>query len=517
MTSNLLAFSRENPTSCHMASVQTWSSVQIPPRQNYQPQLKAAPLPVLKVAIAGGGPVGLSLALLLDQLMGKQVEIQVFDHRWRNQGDSVVWKTEAEGNMRRQQVVTIQSRQYSALGSEVQDAVFHPDWCTQMWPPGAECLPGKNPLNIPIARLEDKLLAIAASKRSIQLVAQRFHPAQLGLAETSPPHVLAICEGARSEMNGTMSHFKHKFGLPDKTMYSHKGRHFEDVVLGLRVKSELSDPAAVLLTVSQNRYLLNAVRGEGFLNMRLTEGEARSLRRVEAGTNIPASSIKPALWERIQEGLKLFEVKPENLSAIVMFRISMIQRPRFSAELVHNSAAGHGTFGFLLGDTANAIHFWPGRGLNSGLSSAISLAHCLKQHWQGRPLRDADFLRHEAVMSMLQYRHKTRAWRHMVTTNAQGEPLPINQKIHQALKIRSCGRNEKVDTLNEMMLRLCQVRHRLSKRIAGMPKDEFLRQHLSTLSLSTLRVMLHSGAWDTAQTGGEEVNASEFHGLYGWA
>ena len=46
------------------------------------------------------------------------------------------------------------------------------------------------------------------------------------------------------------------------------------MVLGLRVKSDLPDPMAVLLTVVQNRFLLNSLRGEGFLNMRLTDAEA---------------------------------------------------------------------------------------------------------------------------------------------------------------------------------------------------------------------------------------------------
>ena len=40
------------------------------------------------------------------------------------------------------------------------------------------------------------------------------------------------------------------------------------------MKSLLPDPMAVLLTVSQNRFLLNSLGGEGFLNMRLTDQEA---------------------------------------------------------------------------------------------------------------------------------------------------------------------------------------------------------------------------------------------------
>ena len=53
------------------------------------------------------------------------------------------------------------------------------------------------------------------------------------------------------------------------------GKQVQDLVLGLRVKSELTDPMSVLLTVSQNRFLLNSLHGDGFLNMRLTDQEAQ--------------------------------------------------------------------------------------------------------------------------------------------------------------------------------------------------------------------------------------------------
>lgn len=161
---------------------------------------------------------------------------------------------------------------------------------------------------------------------------------------------------------------------------------------------------AVLLTVGQNRFLLNSLRGEGFLNMRLTDAEAAEVvgidpvRRVfeeciasrpclmgrdEHGdfrctthsTLFLPSLIKgSALWKRVGEGLRLFGVEPGELSAVTSFRLSMVQRPRFTAELLPPTANSTGTYGFLLGDAANAIHFWPGRGLNSGLASAVSLA-----------------------------------------------------------------------------------------------------------------------------------------------
>ena len=115
-----------------------------------------------------------------------------------------------------------------------------------------------------------------------------------------------------------------------------------DIVLGLRVKSELSDPMAVLLTVSQNRFLLNSLRGEGFLNMRLTEEESKEAVGIDPirqlgvhsgaalpdGKNSNGDSSAPRthvflpallrgspLWGRVQEGLRLFGVPEDNLSA----------------------------------------------------------------------------------------------------------------------------------------------------------------------------------------------------------
>ena len=83
--------------------------------------------------------------------------------------------------------------------------------------------------------------------------------------------MLVVCEGSRSR---TREHFVDRFGAADTSVYAIDGRQVQDVVLGLRVKSDLPDPMAVLLTVAQNRFLLNSLRGEGFLNMRLTDAEA---------------------------------------------------------------------------------------------------------------------------------------------------------------------------------------------------------------------------------------------------
>ncbi|MGW3422203.1 FHA domain-containing protein [Streptomyces phaeochromogenes] len=493
----------------------------------------------LRVTVSGGGPVGLAFALLLENALPGKAAITVYDGRWIRNGSTVVWKDETQGNVRRMQVVTAQSRQYLALTEEMQSALFDADGFSEMWPLGPDSVEGRPPRNIRIAYIEDKLLELANAKSAIRLVPKRFDPSEQQ-NRLSQEHVLVIAEGGGSR---TREHFKDRFGAADSSIYSLDGEHLQDLVLGLRVKSQLSDPMSVLLTVAQNRFLLNSLRGEGFLNMRLTREEAGNVIGIDPVRQVfeecvaarpclmsrhednefvcpthgtlflPALLRSSPLWKRIQEGLKLFGVAADDLSAITSFRLDMVQRPRFTAQLSRPTAKSPGTYGFLLGDAANAIHFWPGRGLNSGLASAVSLSRSLSRVWQGRPLRDADFIRHEAAMSMLQYRHKSRAWNAMVTTDERGVTRAIKDIIADSMEgdRAVAGPGAEHSDLELLLDRMRAIRERLAPRLPGLPSDEELRGHLSTLDPSTLRSLQESGAWDTLIVGGEEADIDIFY------
>ncbi|MCX4979115.1 FHA domain-containing protein [Streptomyces sp. NBC_00620] len=493
----------------------------------------------LRVTVSGGGPVGLAFALLLENALPGKASITVYDGRWIRNGSTVVWKDETHGNNRRMQVVTAQSRQYLALTDEMQSALFDAGGFSEMWPLGPDSVEGRPPRNIRIAYIEDKLLELANAKSAIRLVPKRFDASEQQ-RRLSQEHVLVIAEGGGSR---TREHFADRFGAADSSIYSLDGEHLQDLVLGLRVKSQLSDPMSVLLTVAQNRFLLNSLRGEGFLNMRLTREEAGAVIGIDPVRQVfeecvaarpclmsrqednefvcpthgtlflPALLRSSPLWKRIQEGLKMFAVPEDDLSAITSFRLDMVQRPRFTAQLNRPTSTSPGTYGFLLGDAANAIHFWPGRGLNSGLASAVSLSRSLSRVWQGRPLRDADFIRHEAAMSMLQYRHKSRAWNAMVTTDERGVTRAIKDIIADSMEgeravAQPDGERSDLDLLLE---RMRAIRERLAPRLPGLPSDEELRSHLSTLAPSTLRSLQESGAWDTLIVGGEEADIDIFY------
>ncbi|MGW2840990.1 FHA domain-containing protein [Streptomyces sp. NPDC001493] len=516
--------------------------------QLHLPRLNAAANPgMLRVTVTGGGPVGLAFALALEEALSGRVAITVYDGRWTRKGSDVVWKDESQGNVRRQQVVTVQSRQYLALSEEVRAALFGDDGAySEMWPVGPDSVDGRPPRNIRIAYIEDRLLALANTRPAIQLVPRRFDPVERK-SRLAQEHVLVIGEGGRSR---TRDHFADRFGTADASIYSLDGEHLQDVVLGLRVKSRLSDPMSVLLTVSQNRFLLNSLRGEGFLNMRLTREEAKGVIGIDPVRQVfeeciaarpclmnreednefrcsthgtlflPALLRSSPLWKEIRQGLKLFGVPEDDLSAITSFRLDMVQRPRFTAQLLRPTATTPGTYGFLLGDAANAIHFWPGRGLNSGLASATSLARTLSRAWRGRPLRDADFIRHEAAMSMLQYRHKSRAWNAMVTTDEQGVTRAIKDIIARSAEAageagqdtgRESGKVSGRTDLDELLDRMAAIRDRLAPRLPGMPTMEQLRSHLASVAPATLRTLQESGAWDTLIVGGEEADIDLFY------
>ncbi|MFE2146914.1 FHA domain-containing protein [Streptomyces sp. NPDC059456] len=501
---------------------------------------------VLRVTVTGGGPVGLALALALDEMLPGRVAVTVHDGRWTRRGSAIVWKGEGQGNVRRQQVVTVQSRQYLALSEEVRSALFDDASAySEMWPVGPDSVDGRPPRNIRIAYIEDRLLELANRKASIRLVPKRFDPVEQQ-HRLSQEHVLAVCEGGRSR---TREHFADRFGAADASIYSLDGEHLQDVVLGLRVRSRLPDPMSVLLTVSQNRFLLNSLRGEGFLNMRLTREEAGNVIGIDPVRQVfeeciaarpclmsreednefrcpthgtlflPALLRSSPLWKEIRQGLSLFGVDEEDLSAITSFRLDMVQRPRFTAQLSRPTPTTPGTYGFLLGDAANAIHFWPGRGLNSGLASATSLARSLSRAWRGKPLRDADFIRHEAAMSMLQYRHKSRAWNAMVTTDDHGLTRAIKDIIADSAQAApgtgapgtGSGAGSYTEAADALLERMTAIRERLAPRLPGMPTDEELRAHLATIAPATLRTLRDSGAWDTLITGGEEADIDLFY------
>jgi len=481
----------------------------------------------LKVVVVGGGPVGLAFAAELKIALGARVSITVYESRWAGRNERLHWKGQSEGNRRREQVVTVQSGVFRKLSPKLQQALFPDRGYVEVWPYGSDSpVHLGRPRNIRIMDVEDRLLELVQGME-IKLVGQRFEPQSSQLAGID---LLAVCDGAKST---TRAYFAHEFGQGDARPYSVGGRQLVDVVLGLRVTSRLSSASSVALTIAQNRWLFNGIGGDGYLNMRLTSDEASEVMGVAANRHacpdciqsLPCTMVvdpsqgpnkfvcsthgtlfKPALdsssllWPRIREGLKLFDA---DLHSITRFSLSMVQRDRFTAEVFGTESRG--TFVALLGDAANAIHFWPGRGLNHGLLSALSLNRSLA-NWSGKPLRNADLTRHEAVMAALQHRHKSRAWLQM-SVQRNGRPTAIYELIEEAFSTE----RPRAQLLAEMEARCRAIHGRLEGRMSERPNLREIMRRLDAVDDQTLRVLVVSGQWETHRSGGEEVDIDWFY------
>ncbi|MBY5454343.1 FHA domain-containing protein [Rhizobium leguminosarum] len=495
----------------------------------------SAPLPPTnqgrRILVVGGGPVGLTVALTLHAMAPGDVDITVADGRWTLDGESIRWKTSDEGVNRRQQVVTVQSLVFERIPADVRSAIFNEGGYSQIWPTGRESPAHIGfPRNVRIVDVEDRLLEIARKKR-LHLLPCRIDPAAISLGEWD---LIVIADGANSQ---TREHFRAAFGSADGSQYSLNGRQVADSVLGLRVRTSISSSASVVLTIAQQRFLFNGLgNGHGLLYMRLTDDEAGEVRGRVPGEHefrpciqsnpcqvtwradksrdayvcskrgsvfVPAMDPASFLWPRVLDGLNLFQMQRDSLEAVTVFPLSMTRRGAFSAELTPVGTKRR-VFGALLGDAAGVTHFWPGRGLNRGLSSAHALAVVVSRVDPGSTLRSADFSEFEGVMAQLQSRHQDRAWRAMVQLY-EGEVVPTKAVISRTIAVPRPSRHS---LIREMQVRIAGLSSGLKDRLPSPPDLAELYSALDRASNETLAVLVATGAWETLGSGGNEVDVN---------
>ncbi|MDX8433255.1 hypothetical protein RFN25_07385 [Mesorhizobium abyssinicae] len=482
-----------------------------------------------RTLVIGGGPVGLAFATTLHELGGDDMEITIADGRWIFDGRGIRWRKAAEGVNRRQQVVTIQSLVFTRLPVAVRSAIFPPGGYGEIWPNSRES-PARlgYPRNIRIHDLEDRLLALAESQHL------HLHPEEINAAELSLRdwELVVIADGSNSR---TREHFSAAFGQADATPYSLEGRQVVDTVLGLQVRSGMPSASTVILTIAQQRFLFNGLPdGKGMLYMRLTDEEAAEVRGRVPGERefrpciqsnpcqvtwradpsrgafvcaqrgsefTPADDPASFLWPRVLEGLKLFGIPRESLDAITTFPLAMTRRGAFSAEITPTGTPQR-VFAALIGDAAGVTHFWPGRGLNRGLSSAYALAVVASRVDPAANLRSADFAEFEGIMAQLQSRHQDRAWRAMVQMRA-GHVDSTKAIIRQAITGRRADRKV---LLREMHIRTANLAAGLKDRLPSSPVLSELFAAYDEVDDETLAVLVATGAWETVGSGGAEVD-----------
>src|SRR5438874_1536010 len=180
---------------------------------------------ILRITVIGGGPVGLIFSALVSACMSEdQVRIRIYDHRWHLRRGRVEWKGPQQGNRRRQQVVTVQSRQYTLLPRQLFEHIFTGELSGSIWPTGPDSVAGLPPLNIRIADLEDGLLDWVRRCPQIELLASRFE-VDRQLDDLRDEHLVVICDGAGSQTREALRIFASMTRLGESLVSMRRWRH----------------------------------------------------------------------------------------------------------------------------------------------------------------------------------------------------------------------------------------------------------------------------------------------------
>jgi hypothetical protein len=291
----------------------------------------------------------------------------------------------------------------------------------------------------------------------------------------------------------------------------------------------------VFLTLGQTRYLLNAsdYDGRGYLNMQLTEeewhkmlavdgqpvhfGRPGCLRRQDgsvpdgfdqAQVFAPSEDRESPLWKTISDGLKLFGFKESEVINVVRIPIvvqAVTQGTQFlPASDSQSLIRPHGLVA-VAGDAAMTVHFWPGRGLNSGIKAGLALGdelvHALNNgKFEGMPL-DALKEYNDFILKLQGREHDKRS---IPILNQSGTPEMLGWLLQRAHTVPD---NVAVEWLVGAMTQIAERLQRRSDWPYGIVEnvEPQLRIVLRQLDSVTLREMAVSFPWPTREMGGAEV------------
>ena len=379
-------------------------------------------------------------------------------------------------------------------------------------------------------------------------------------------------KGGRSEDEiFSPSPFGPKTKLEDTPTENILGIYFEDAE---DIKSMVPLDEGMAITISQSRYLLNPLgKKKGFLNMWMAEDENKEIIGIddqgaikeciqsrpcvfyrsanERQYNCPTHSttfypskpdVKTEVWSAVQDGLKLYGIPEEKVRMVTKFTINQLNaRICFSAELPQFRLPSQGQgvrsnspFVFIIGDGAIQNSFRAGRGLNTGLKSAMSLSTALSMQdlYQCRP---ANFTTYNSDMSALQYRELLVRSKEMMKGRKMQVSRPVEKQISYAKDIFRATENhlnaseiamKREKKKNEFLMK-CKERHEqmksripqtistLSKKNQGSLTLETFKQLESNLGLDDQRpqqltlksvyVICKSFPWPNYEVGGDEV------------
>lgn len=365
----------------------------------------------LQWAILGAGTVGLTLALLMAESMlsrgcdPNEASIHVYESQWIEKCPEMDSKWKRKGAVLtpispREEVVTLQDSVLQLLSPALQSAF---EGQKSKW---------IHSQNASVAAIETKLLAKAQEAPFNTFI--RIHdyvetdaPIHRAWIESLEVDVVVSCEGSmapsRRCFDGFVNPGTKGADLEAQQIYNEvegmEGSAGADYALGIMLKPGASKQARfnVIFSMAQSIYLLNSdeTSGSGCLNIRITKEEYHEIFDATGHSPALGSPIRlfgdedlplitdecpsmiqlrlPWLKRRIQEGFLLYGLELDQMQSITGFQL----RPAYAQCFYHvlsKSSTSKPKILFLAGEAALSDHFWPCRGLSTGLKSASALA-----------------------------------------------------------------------------------------------------------------------------------------------
>ena len=470
----------------------------------------------LVVIVSGGGPVGLTFSLHLTMMMGENVKIIIYEGRWFvDERGKLRWQGEEQGKIRREQVVTLQDHVINQMPEYIQKGLFK-KIDEQVWPTSR---------NIPIREVEDRLFDLIqpfVQTSQIELVPENLHE-QCEYLINGNFDVLVGADGS----NSFVRRYCNIQMISEGVEYA-CGVAYNIPAIVSPEEEPLHQSLNCILTISQSRYLVNSSESRrGYLNIRLIKDEYTELQEYLQEfqaknesldlTDVNKCPQHSPIWTIIRQGLEFFKIPSKYVFRVAPIEINVRHASIVVRELqiqIPDSSSPKGkknktALAFLAGDAAMNVHFWPGRGMNSGMKAAMALARCILRSCTKNnsvhvrlPLRFLDFLDYEAFMARLRAREQQgRSLRVLIN--------PVDKHIKAAYSYAHLNHCYKRYT-KDLSDKLKDSRDRLQERPEWPHQsrkiaDEELQAATNRISASAIAQLSLTNPWPTREMSGVEV------------
>lgn len=343
----------------------------------------------LEVVVVGSGVIGLLTAAVVAASVRGRKRVRVY-------GTSASRDAEAP---RISEIFELQSSVWSRLPEKLQDSLMQPGNFVEQWPWQPESPDNIGfPRNLDSQVVEDGLREFLQQSPYSEVV--HFCPQPYMVEEHERVldegiHALVLTDGDAA-LRIRDEALSENFG-PGKSFTNAE----PETVLALAF--DLADQElgvtmaeATCITLAQKRYSVSfSGERKGILGMRLAASELSDAELLMSTSSLKERKAVP-LWSRVADGLKLFQIPEAAVSGISRQGSAFCTRTFHLSELTERWAPGASRgdeeeegapmehpYAFLVGESADLVNVWPGRGLNASMRGAFMLADLLVELNQG--------------------------------------------------------------------------------------------------------------------------------------